>query len=145
MATNVKLNKELNIVDCPMGINDLNLPKMRDMSDIEPGVYNGAILDIIRLILLKKGTYPDHPEMGVDIKGRYRFAFDSEIGTLQSDIKNQIIAYLPEVLPVDVVATLVQNKDTLLHQINLSIVVNEIEYQLVYDISSNTLVGIQNR
>ena len=34
---------------------------------------------IVRLILLEKGTYPTHPDMGVGIVSNYRFAFTEEL------------------------------------------------------------------
>lgn len=143
MSTQYKLDSDKNIIDYPMGVDDLGLPKFRDMNDIENGVYNGAILCIIRLILLRKGTYPDHPNMGVDIKGRYRFAFDSELSALQNDIEEQIELYLPEVLPCTVSVCMVQDTDTLKNKIRISIIINEVEYLLMYDVSSNTLEGIK--
>ena len=81
-----KTNEEYNFYDYPLGTDDLGLPKVRDMSKIETGVMNSAILCIIRLILIEKGTYPDHPDMGVGIRSRYRFAFESELTSLQDDI-----------------------------------------------------------
>ena len=57
---------------------------------------------ISRLIMLRKGTYPDFPEMGVDIVGRYRFAFEDECSLLSMDIEEQANRYLPEFYPISI-------------------------------------------
>lgn len=141
-----KTNEEYNFYDYPLGIDDLGLPKIRDMSKIETGVMNSAILCIIRLILIEKGTYPDHPDMGVGIRSRYRFAFESELTSLQEDIETQISTYLPEVSPVTVKVALENDRnDILKNKIKISIIIDETEYLLSYDVTSNTLEGIKFR
>lgn len=141
-----KTNEEYNFYDYPLGIDDLGLPKIRDMSKIETGVMNSAILCIIRLILVEKGTYPDHPDMGVGIRSRYRFAFESELTSLQEDIETQITTYLPEVSPVTVKVSLENDRnDILKNKIKISIIIDETEYLLSYDVTSNTLEGIKFR
>jgi hypothetical protein len=141
-----KTNESYNFYDYPLGTDDLGLPKVRDMSKIETGVMNSAILCIIRLILIEKGTYPDHPDMGVGIRSRYRFAFESELTSLQEDIETQISTYLPEVSPVTVKVALENDRnDILKNKIKISIIIDETEYLLSYDVTSNTLEGIKFR
>ena len=141
-----KTNEEYNFYDYPLGTDDLGLPKVRDMSKIETGVMNSAILCIIRLILIEKGTYPDHPDMGVGIRSRYRLAFESELTSLQEDIETQISTYLPEVSPVTVKVALENDRnDILKNKIKISIIIDETEYLLSYDVTSNTLEGIKFR
>ena len=141
-----KTNEEYNFYEFPLGTDDLGLPKVRDMSRIETGVMNSAILCIIRLILIEKGTYPDHPDLGVGIRSRYRFAFESELISLQNDIESQIAMYLPEVEPVTVTVSLENDRnDILKNKIKISIIINETEYLLSYDVTSNTIEGIQYR
>lgn len=141
-----KTNEEYNFYDYPLGTDDLGLPKVRDMSKIETGVMNSAILCIIRLILIEKGTYPDHPDMGVGIRSRYRFAFESELTSLQEDIETQISTYLPEVSPVTVKVALENDRnDILKNKIKISIIIDETEYLLSYDVTSNTLEGVKFR
>ena len=61
---------------------------------------------ICRLILLEPGTFQTHPDMGVGIVSRYRYAPKSELSNLSRDIENQISTYLPDVHGVEVKCTL---------------------------------------
>lgn len=147
MATTIKKNNLANIRDYLLDIDDIKQPKVVDMTKIEPGVLNSAAVLIIRLLLLKKGTYSDFPDMGIDIRGRYRFAYEDEMIELQNDIASQIESYLPELLPVDVVVSMqtpAQN-NLLINTINISITASQTKYVLLYDISENTLAGIKMR
>ena len=93
---------ENNINEYLLGLDDLQQPKIIDMSIITPNVWNSAILLVARLLLLKKGTYPDHPDLGIDIRARYKFTFDSDLVTLQQEVESQISKYLPELAHVQV-------------------------------------------
>lgn len=57
---------------------------------------------LTRLILLEKGTIQSHPDMGVGIVSRYRYAFENAYKDLQYDIQEQIGVYLPQLAGVDV-------------------------------------------
>ena len=107
------LKVEANIRDYLLDIDDLNRPKVLDMENIQTGTMNSAALLIIRLLLLKKGSYPDFPDLGIDIRGRYRFAFEEELITLRNELEDQISTYLPELIPVDVEVSLYRPKDSL--------------------------------
>lgn len=49
------------------------------------------------LLFMRKGSYPSNPNMGIDIQS-YDFEFmDTAIGNLQSEIKNQISTYYPDI------------------------------------------------
>lgn len=50
---------------------------------------------IMRLILMEKGTIQTHPDMGVGIRSRYRHAEVTKLSSLRQDIQNQIESYLP--------------------------------------------------
>ena len=101
---------------------------------------------IVRLLLMEKGTDPMRPDMGVGIRSRYRFAFESELTSLQEDIETQISTYLPEVSPVTVKVALENDRnDILKNKIKISIIIDETEYLLSYDVTSNTLEGIKFR
>jgi hypothetical protein len=110
------------------------------MKDIKPNKYNSAVTMISRLILIRKGTYPDHPDMGIDIVGRYRFTFEEETKLLSREIEEQANKYLPEFYPIKVYCELIQDKEK--HKIHIHIIINEIEYLLIYNISNNTLEGL---
>ena len=58
---------------------------------------------IVYLILLEKGKFQTHPDMGVDIRRKYRFNNDTNLlQTIQKDISNQISTYLPELGVIEV-------------------------------------------
>lgn len=130
-----------NITDYLLGIDDLNRPKEIDMSIIKPGVMNSAMLMIIRMILMRKGTIPDIPDLGIDIRGRYRFAFESELTTLQSEISQQIQTYLPEFLSNEV-NVYMQTGETDGPKVVIEITIDGTTYELIYNISTNTLEGL---
>ena len=64
-----------------------------------PLVYSGDVADyahIVYLLLLEKGKFQSHPDMGVGIRSRYRFTSEENmLNNLQEDIKDQISKYLP--------------------------------------------------
>lgn len=137
----LEIEVENNVHDYLLDLNDIGLPRVVDMSRIESGVFNPAILTIIRLIVMRKGTDPDRPDMGIDIVGRYRFSFISEMYKLQSEIEEQIGIYLPEFLPVSVEVSVIQQEtqDAAINKIQISITVDKVMYQLMYDKESSQL------
>ena len=141
MAMTLNLNDSDNIKDYLLDIDDLGKPKVVDMSKIESGVFNPAILTIIRLIIMRKGTDPDRPDMGIDIVGRYRFSFESELEMLQQEITDQIERYLPEFIPVNVQVSFVQEQltDKFVNKIQIAILIQGTLYQIVYDVNSSEL------
>ena len=71
----------------------------------KPKTVNGneAIYYLLtRLLLLEKGTIQSHPDMGVGLVSRYRYAFEDKYRDLQHDIQDQINTYLPELSGVQV-------------------------------------------
>ena len=128
-----------------LALNDLGLPKVVDMSKIEPGVMNTAITCIARLIVMRKGTDMDRPEMGIDIVGRYRFGESSELRKLQNEIEEQIAMYLPEFLPVDVEASMVteESMNQLIKKIKIAIFLDGVMYQLLYNSNESKLEVLQ--
>lgn len=137
----LNLNDSDNIKDYLLDLDDLGKPKVVDMSRIESGVFNPAILTIIRLIIMRKGTDPDRPDMGIDIVGRYRFSFESELEMLEQEIKDQIETYLPEFTPVNVQVAFVREQlaDKDITKIQISIIIQGTMYQLLYDKNSSEL------
>lgn len=145
MALTVQENSLANVKDYLLTIDDLGQPKVVDMTKIEPGRLNSAATMIMRLILLKKGTYPDLPDMGVDIRGRYRFAYEDELPSLQNDIAEQIATYLPEMLPIDITVETATIPNTLMMGILISIISEQTKFVLLYNIADNTLEGIKQK
>nr|WP_278860472.1 hypothetical protein [Catenibacterium mitsuokai] len=132
-----------NIRDYLLELDDIGKPKVVDMTDIRRGKLNSAATMIIRLLLLKKGTYPDFPNLGIDIRGRYRFMFSEELSTLESELTDQIETYLPELLPITVSAEMITIPSTTANGILFNIISNEIDFVLLYNINKNTFDGIR--
>lgn len=137
-------NTNANIRDYLLDVNDLNQPKVLDLSEIETGKMNSAALLIVRLLLLKKGTYPDYPDLGIGIRGRYRFAFEEELITLRQELEEQMTLYLPELLPVEVEVSLYRPKDSLDNKILFSITIRETRFSILYNIAQNTIDGLMS-
>ena len=138
------LKVEANIRDYLLDIDDLNRPKALDMENIQTGTMNSAALLIIRLLLLKKGSYPDFPDLGIDIRGRYRFAFEEELITLRNELEDQISTYLPELIPVDVEVSLYRPKDSLENMILFSIIIRQVKFEILYNVAANTIEGLNS-
>lgn len=138
------LKVEANIRDYLLDIDDLNRPKVLDMENIQTGTMNSAALLIIRLLLLKKGSYPDFPDLGIDIRGRYRFAFEEELITLRNELEDQISTYLPELIPVDVEVSLYRPKDSLENMILFSIIIRQVKFEILYNVAANTIEGLNS-
>lgn len=138
------LKVEANIRDYLLDIDDLNRPKVLDMENIQTGTMNSAALLIIRLLLLKKGSYPDFPNLGIDIRGRYRFAFEEELITLRNELEDQISTYLPELIPVDVEVSLYRPKDSLENMILFSIIIRQVKFEILYNVAANTIEGLNS-
>jgi hypothetical protein len=130
-----------NVRDYMLGLDDLGQPAVIDMENIRVGKMNSAVLMIARLLYLKKGTYADQPDLGIDIIGRYRFSFEEELISLRNELKDQITTYIPEFTPVEVMCSFqwVDNKQTVLIQVT----VNETAYQLVYNPENYTLDALE--
>jgi len=139
MSRNLK--DEANIRDYLLGLDDLKKPKVIDMSIIAPKQWNSAILMISRLIMMKKGTYPDHPDLGIDIRGRYSFSFEDDLYSLQEDIDDQASRYLPEFAPYQIRCMFQSIND--INYVVIVIVINNIAYTLLYNIDGHTLEGLE--
>ena len=71
----------------------------------QPKVYTGPFAvaqKILELILMRPGTYPTRPYMGVGLVERYRYTFADEISNLKTETDEQIKTYLPEFASVSV-------------------------------------------
>lgn len=53
---------------------------------------------------MKPGTDFLHPEMGIDIVGRYRYSEENDMDDLQEEINNQVTTYFPNYNTVSVSA-----------------------------------------
>lgn len=135
-------NTDLNVREHLLSLDDIGQPKIVDMRTIKTGVLNSAVVLISKLICMQKGNRPDQPNMGVDIRRRYRFGYESELTMLQNDIEEQIATYLPEFLPVDVQVG-IRTNDGEKNIIIISITIRNVMYQLSYD-PTNSVFEIFN-
>lgn len=131
-----------NLRDYLLDIDDLNKPKVLDMINITSNKMNSAMLMIARLILMRKSTYMDQPDMGIDIRGRYRFAFEDELSELKHDLEEQINTYLPEASPVTVNCYFQQiNKQNC---VIIQMSIQEIMAQMIYNTETYSLAGFES-
>ena len=56
---------------------------------------------ICTLLLLEPGSDPLHPEKGVGIRSRFRMSTEDNLDSLEDEIKEQILTYIPGYNPVD--------------------------------------------
>ena len=110
-----------------LSLNDFGMPK----------VYSGTsamYTKIVYLILLEKGKFQSHPDMGVGIRSRYRFNNSEDLlSNLQADITNQINTYLPELSFIDISVNI---KD---HTLGIVINTEEGAYTIAYNRSTDVL------
>ena len=141
----LKLSSDDNPRDYLLDLNDLGKPRVIDMSRIENGVMNTAITCIARLIIMRKGTDMDRPDMGIDIVGRYRFADTDELVVLQQEIENQIYMYLPEFIPVTVECSpVIENtQDRSIVKVEINVTIDGVMYQLMYNIEDSKIEVLQ--
>lgn len=134
------LGNVINIKDYMMSINDLGKPTVYDMSDITPGKMNSVITLLGRLLLLKKGTYLDHPDLGIDIRSKYKFIYEDELYKLKADIENQVSTYLPEFLPINV--TIEFQTINKIRVIVIYITIDQTLFEITYDPNTFTITGL---
>ena len=132
------VDQDNNIHDYLLALDDLGQPKVLDMN-VPDGQLSSGLLMVMRLIVMRKGTQPDLPDMGVDIVGRYRFSFEEELTTLTDDIRNQITTYLPELIPVTVECQLDNSDSGDPKRLFIMLGLNGQTYLLIYNTSNNSL------
>lgn len=94
---------------------------------------------LVRLLLLKPGTFQTHPEMGVGIVSRYRYGDDDVLNNLEKDIENQISTYIPQVSGAQV-----QLSSTLDKELNIQISIGDSLYIFKTDSENDTLISISS-
>ena len=85
-----------------------------------------------RLLLLEPGTFQSHPNMGVGLVSKYRYGVDVA-SDLQSNFKNQIELYLPQLQGCRVNVT--QSGQVL----NIAVEYNNVLYGVSFNQSSNKI------
>lgn len=100
---------------------------------------NAVAMILLRLILMEKGLIQSHPDMGVDIIRRYRYAYeDTILQTLADDIKNQINTYVPELSTVEV------EVDTADDELLLAIKTPTNNYVFMTNFDQNTVINLSD-
>ena len=135
------LNEEANVTDYLLGLDDLQQPRAIDMSIVRPNEWNSAILCIARLILMRKGQLEDHPDMGIDIRARYKFSYENELIQLNQEIQDQVSQYLPEFTPIEVTSQFKEGSTE--GSIAIVVIIDNVAYELLYNLTSATIEGLE--
>ena len=111
----------------------------------KPKVLTGPkaiVQKIIELILLRPGTYPTRPYMGVGLMENFRYTFTDDIVKLQEEINSQIRTYLPEFtgVKVELDTTMEKNKALLIH-----VIIDSGVYTISLDSERKTLEWLMSR
>lgn len=77
-----------------------------------------AIL-LLRLLIMEPGSNPLHPEMGVDIRGRYEYSSEDDLEDLNKEISDQIEVYLPNYRSSTIECTKDPNSNAMKVKINV--------------------------
>lgn len=113
-----------------LSLNNFNMPKVFKNDSAE-------YINLVYLLLLEKGKFQSHPNMGVGLRSRYRYANSEDLLiNLQMDIKNQAEQYLPGLQHIENVSLGLIDKDKALGIIMET--TNGI-YAMSYDIAKNTI------
>ena len=113
-----------------LSLNNFNMPKVFKNDSAE-------YINLVYLLLLEKGKFQSHPNMGVGLRSRYRYANSEDLLiNLQMDIKNQAEQYLPSLQHIENVSLGLIDKDKALGIIMET--TNGI-YAMSYDIAKNTI------
>lgn len=111
-----------------LSLNNFSKPKVLEAS-------NADYANLIYLLLLTKGKYQSHPDMGVGLREKYRYDNDSEVlVNLQSDIKNQVLQYLPDLSMIDVSVSMRSD-----HILGIIIDTTDGSYVMAYDSNKGTI------
>lgn len=93
------------------------------------------MLLLTRLVLLEPGTIQSHPEMGVGLHSKYRFAVEGCERDLKADIEQQIAKYLPDFNGVKISVT---RKDKALF---IAAEIDRTLYGIYYDIEADSVTS----
>ena len=118
------LNKYNQYSEHLLSVNEFNKPK------VMTGPY-AICYKIIELILMRPGTYPTRPYMGLGLVENYRYTFTDDLHNLKTDTDEQIKTYLPEFADVNV------EYDTVASEEKVLLIYIYIDHQ-VYTVSLDT-------
>ena len=99
---------------------------------------NDAIcIFLIRMLMTEKGTIQSHPDLGVGLISRYKYARPNQLRNIENDIAQQLATYLPDYQATQVSVELI-DKELLVH-----ITIDNILYSFKTD-SINGTVSLYN-
>lgn len=119
---------DIRFTEHALGIDDFNKPTVYYNQD-------AVAAKLIELLLLRPGSYPTRPYMGVGLVSRYRYTFLDNLDVLEDDISDQINTYLPELVGAKV--SLGKDEDNKV--LYISIVLDDLNYSLSLDLETKTL------
>lgn len=108
----------------------------------KPKVYTGpraVAHKILELIMMKPGTYPTRPYMGVGLVENFRYTFTDKISDLSATINEQIATYLPEFSSVRVELDTSMEHDK---RLVIYIIIDSMTYTVALDTDKKTLSWI---
>ncbi|MBQ8130920.1 MAG: hypothetical protein IJ193_00350 [Bacilli bacterium] len=108
----------------------------------KPKVYTGpraVVHKILELIMMKPGTYPTRPYMGVGLVENFRYTFTDKISDLSATINEQIATYLPEFSSVRVELDTSMEHDK---RLVIYIIIDSMTYTVALDTDKKTLSWI---
>jgi len=110
-----------------LSLNAFNRPEVLEGIDAK-------YIHILYLLLLDKGKFQSHPDMGVGLRTRYKFSDEDSLMYLKNDIEQQIRTYLPDVYEAEV--DLILDDSNVLY---INIAFNNNVYQVNYNIETGKI------
>lgn len=118
-----------------LSVNSFNNPKVLEDK-------NAMYMQIIYLILLKKGTFQTRPDMGVSLRERYRYNNSETLKSdLLNDIQKQMEQYLPELQDAKVDVEI----DNVNHIMTIIVDTTEATYGLQYNTVTDQVTTQDNQ
>lgn len=122
----------MSVTESLFSLNEYNKPKVLYEKD---AIYTL----IIRLLILEPGTVESHPDMGVGIVSKYRYAEDTECMDLKNNIYEQIQKYLPDFVGADIKVT----ADKVTSLFNIEIEIDGTIFGISYNSDTSTLTSMK--
>ena len=118
------------INEYPLSIDNFKRPKVAKNAD-------AICIFLLRLLLIEKGQIQTHPDMGVGLISRYKYASPNQLRSIENDIENQLSVYLPDYQATKISVAL-DDKELV-----VNITINDILYAFKTD-SVNGTINLTN-
>lgn len=128
LTTNAPTSDPVRFAEYSFGVDSFNHPTV---------FYNEDAIacKIIELLMMRPGTYPTRPYMGVGLVSNYRYSFFENMGLLENTIQEQLDTYLPELAGATV--SLGKNEEN--KQLFIYITIDDLTYGLSLDLDTKNL------